>query len=307
VHGPFFSGKIFLVFAFWGCFFNVRPVNGQEKEVVLDTTTHQKALIWGATGLGVAYGTSLYVLSQAWYNQSEKTRFHFFNDIREWQQLDKAGHLWGAFQESRLGVNALRAAGVKGNKAIIYGGLLGFVLQSPIEWLDGYAPEYGASVGDLGANALGSLAVISQELIWGQLRLQPKFSFHPSGLAPRRPQVLGSNLPEQILKDYNGQTYWLSADVAAFLPRTSKYPCWLNLALGYGGDQMLFGEAATNRQNGYQAYRQYYLALDLNLLPIKTRSKFLQVAFYVLSSIHLPAPAVEYNQKQGFRFHPLYF
>ena len=289
-------------------FLNLPAVFAQGQNQLPDTTgLHKKALIWGATGLGVAYGTSLYILSQTWYDKSEKTSFHFFNDIREWQQLDKVGHFWGAFHESRLGVDALRAAGVPAKKAIIYGGLLGFVLQSPIEWLDGYAPAYGASVSDLGANALGSLAVITQELWWGQLRLQPKYSFHSSSLAPLRPQVFGRNLPEQALKDYNGQTYWIAADISAFLPETSKYPKWLNLALGYGGEQMIFGEAATNRQNGYQAYRQYYLTVDLNLLPIKTRSKFLRAAIYVLSSIHLPAPAVEYNQKQGFRFHPLYF
>ena len=301
------SGKFFFPLTLICWFFSPQLVKGQEVEVARDSTVNKKAIVWGASGLGVVYGTSLYILSQTWYQQSEKTSFHFFNDSQEWQQLDKAGHFWGAFHESRIGVDVLRLAGVQEKKAIIYGGLLGLVLQSPIELLDGYAPEYGASVSDLGANAFGSLAVIMQELWWGQLRLQPKFSFHPSGLAVQRPQVLGRNFPEQILKDYNGQTYWLTADVATFLPRTSKYPKWLNLAVGYGGEQMLFGEPITNRQNGFRAYRQYYLALDLNLLPIKTRSKFLRTAFYILSSIHLPAPAVEYNQKQGLKFHPLYF
>jgi len=308
VPGPLFSDKVVFAFFFSCWFFSIRPVNGQEKKAVWDsTTTNKKAIIWGVSGLGVAYGTSLYILNQTWYEQSNKTSFHFFNDIREWQQLDKAGHTWGSFHESRLGVDALRSAGVSSKKAIIYGGLLGFVLQSPIEWLDGYAPDYGASISDLGANALGSVAVITQELVWGQLRLQPKYSFHPSQLASLRQQVLGGTLLEQALKDYNGQTYWLAADVAAFLPQNTKYPRWLNLALGYGGEQMLFGEPDTNRQNGFRAYRQYYFTLDLNLMRIKTRSKFLRTAFYVLSSIHLPAPAVEYNQKQGFKFYPVYF
>ena len=284
------------------------PVLGQEIQVSPDSTSfHKKTLRWGSLGLGAAYGTSLYLLSQTWYEQTEKTSFHFFDDRREWQQLDKAGHFWGSFHESRLGVAALRKAHVSDKKAIIYGGLLGFVLQSPIEWLDGYAPDYGASVSDLGANALGSVAVITQELLWGELRLVPRYSFHRTRLASLRPQVLGRNLPEQALKDYNGQTYWLAADISAFLPATSKYPAWLNLAVGYGGEQMVYGEPAQNKQNGYNAYRQYYLALDFNLTNIKSRHKFLQKAFYVLSIIHLPAPAVEFNQKKGFRFHPLYF
>jgi len=284
------------------------PVLGQEVQVTSDTTSFQKkTLLWGSLGLGAAYGTSLYVLSKTWYEKSAKTKFHFFDDRREWQQLDKAGHFWGSFHESRLGVAALRKAQVSDKKAIIYGGLLGFILQSPIEWLDGYAPDYGASVSDLGANALGSVAVICQELLWGELRLQPKYSFHQTHLASLRPQVLGRNLPEQALKDYNGQTYWLAADISTILPATSKYPAWLNLAVGYGGEQMLYGEPVQNKLNGYNAYQQYYLALDLNLTNIRTHQKFLQKAFYVLSIIHLPAPAIEFNQKKGFRFHPFYF
>jgi hypothetical protein len=283
-------------------------LRAQEKQAApADSLPDTKRLTLAAAGLGLGYTTGLVILSKTWYSQSARTRFHFFNDNREWQQLDKAGHFWGAFHEGRLGIDALRAARLPERQAIWYGGLLGFVLQSPIEWLDGYAADYGASAGDLGANALGALALISQELAWGQVRLQPKFSFHQTRWAPRRPQVLGQGLAEELLKDYNGQTYWLAADVAAFLPRQSRYPRWLHLALGYGADQMVFGHPADNRQAGYQAYRQYYLALDLDLGQVKTRHKWLQGALWLLDMVHLPAPAVEYNRRQGFKLHPVYF
>ncbi len=35
-----------------------------------------------------------------------------------------------------------------------------------------------------------------------------------------------------MLKDYNGQTYWLSFNVASFLPTNSGFPYWLNMSLG---------------------------------------------------------------------------
>jgi hypothetical protein len=44
-------------------------------------------------------------------------------------------------------------------------------------------------------------------------RITPKFSFHTTQYAQYRPNVLGSSLAEQILKDYNGQTYWLSVNL----------------------------------------------------------------------------------------------
>lgn len=272
-----------------------------------DSLLPAKRLPLVAAGLGLGYATGLVVLSKTWYGQSPKTGFHFFNDLPQWKQLDKAGHFWGAFQEGRLGIAALRAAGVAEKKAIWYGGMLGFVLQAPIEWLDGYAAGYGASASDLGANALGALALVSQHLAWGEARFRPKFSFHQTRWAALRPQVLGHHLPEQLLKDYNGQTYWLAADLSGLLPAQSRYPRWLNLALGYGAEEMVFGHPLPNQQAGYRAYRQYYLAPDLNLRYIKTRHKWLKWAFRVLDMVHLPAPAVEYNRRQGLKLHPIYF
>ncbi|MDB5262045.1 MAG: hypothetical protein JWQ14_1326 [Adhaeribacter sp.] len=290
------------IFYFFTC-----QVVAQVPETKADSLLPAKNIKLVVAGLAVGYTGLLFGLSNTWYEQSEKTSFHFFNDNREWKQLDKAGHFWGAFHESRLGIEALRAARVPEKKAIIYGSLLGFALQSPIEWLDGYAADYGASTGDLGANALGSLAVLAQQLAWGELKITPKFSFHRTPYAQQRPAVLGSNLPEELLKDYNGQTYWLAADVSSFLKETSRYPKWLNVALGYGGQHMLYGEPADNVRNGSDAYRQYYLSVDLNLRKLKTRHKLLRQAFSIISIIHLPAPAVEYNRKRGLVLHPLYF
>ncbi|WP_246150991.1 DUF2279 domain-containing protein [Adhaeribacter aerolatus] len=282
-------------------------VSAQPATAAPDSIAPAKHIKLAAVGLAIGYTGMLVGLSQTWYEQSEKTSFHFFNDNPEWLQLDKAGHFWGAFHESRLGIEALRAARVPEQKAIIYGSLLGFALQSPIELLDGYAADYGASVGDLSANAAGSLAVLVQQLAWGELKILPKFSFHRTAYANLRPNVLGSNLPEELLKDYNGQTYWLTANISSFLPAQSAYPKWLNLALGYGGQRIVYGMPQENRQNGFDAYRQYYLALDLNLLHVKTRHKLLRTAFSLISMVHLPAPTLEYNRKKGFRFHPVYF
>jgi hypothetical protein len=283
-------------------------LQAQIQEMALpDTLPDTKRLTQAAAGMALGYTAGLYVLSKTWYSESAKTRFHFFNDNAEWRQLDKAGHFWGAFHEGRLGIDALRAARVPEKKAVWYGGLLGFVLQSPIEWLDGYAGDYGASGGDLAANALGALALISQELTWGEVRIRPEYSFHRTRWAPLRPHVLGKGLTEELLKDYNGHTYWLAADVAAFLPAQTPYPHWLNLAVGYGAEQMVFGDPVVNRQAGYAAYRQYYLALDFNFRQVKTRHKWLQRALWLLDMVHLPAPAVEYNRRQGFKLHPIYF
>ena len=282
-----------------------------------DTVSNQvsgKKVALYAGGVGVLYAGGMVGLSQAWYDKDSQTKFHFFNDNSEWKQMDKAGHFWAAFQESKAGVDALKQTGLSEKQAIWLGSLTGILLQTPIELLDGFQKSYGASPGDLIANTAGSAAVLAQQLAWREIRIQPKFSFHKTRYADLRPNVLGNSLAERALKDYNGQTYWLCVDVAKFLPKESKYPKWLNLAVGYGAEEMVFNDPDANRQIGLEKlgtplepYRQYYFTVDFNLRAIKTRSKILKTAFYVLDIFHLPSPALEYNNRNQWRVHGLYF
>ncbi|MFD2515242.1 DUF2279 domain-containing protein [Pontibacter locisalis] len=278
------------------------------QQVEPDTATiNKKRLVALSSTFALGYSALLVSLNKAWYSKEERSDFHFFDDNSQWKQVDKVGHFWGAFHESRAGIDMLRWAGLPDQKAILLGGLTGILLQTPIEIFDGYQTEYGASVGDLIANTVGSATVVAQELAWNEVRIMPKYSFHTTRYADMRPNVLGSSLGEQALKDYNGQTYWLSVDVAAFLPETSKYPKWLNIAVGYGAEEIVYNSASGNEALGLDAHRQYYLSPDLNLMHFKGRSKIWNTALYVLSIVKVPAPALEYNRKSGFKLHALYF
>jgi hypothetical protein len=77
---------------------------------------------------------------------------------------------------------------------------LGFAFLTAVEVMDGYSAEWGASSGDIIANAAGTALYVSQELIWQEQRITPKFSFHTTKYASFRPSVLGSSFSEQILK-----------------------------------------------------------------------------------------------------------
>jgi hypothetical protein len=112
------------------------------------------------------------------------------------------------------------------------------------------------------ANAAGSSFFLGQQLLWGEQRLIPKFSFQRSDYAELRPEVLGENRISEIFKDYNGQTYWISADMDRFI----RFPRWLNIAAGYGGQGMVFARDHQNITSGYPAaWRQYYLSVDFDL------------------------------------------
>jgi hypothetical protein len=254
----------------------------------------------------VGVGTLYAGLGAAWYT-GPRVPLHWFNDWPEWQQLDKAGHFWGAFHESQATIDLLRWAGLSERKALWYGSFAGAALQSPIEYFDGRDPAYGASAGDLAANLLGSLGVLGQHLAWGEIRATPKVSFRLTGYARQRPNVLGRTVAERLLKDYNGQTYWLCTDVGAFLKKDSRWPRWLQPALGYGGQEMVYNDDGTSAAAGLRPYRQYFLSLDVNLRRIPTRSALLKRVFYVAGIVHLPAPALEYNARQGWHGHALYY
>ncbi len=159
---------------------------------------------------------------------------------------------------------------------------------------------------DIASNALGTGILVGQELLWEEQRIKLKYSFSQSPYTNQRPDVLGQNFLEQTIKDYNGQTYWLSANLWSF-NKDSNIPKWLNVAFGYGADGMLFANSSPSNSISQNPYRQFYLSLDVDLERIKTNSKFLKSVFSVINFIKIPAPTLELTSKNGVKFHFLYF
>ena len=164
-------------------------------------------------------------------------------------------------------------------------------------------------MGDVAANVSGTALYVSQELLWKEQRIVPKFSFHTTPYASARPNVLGISIPEQIIKDYNGQTYWLSTNIYSFA-KSSKIPKWLNVAVGYGAEGMITGnDGFTNTVflPESKRYRQFYLSLDVDLTKIESKSHFVKTVLGVFNSIKIPAPTFEIKGSGGTKFHLLYF
>lgn len=276
-------------------------------EINDSTQINKKRLNTVLIGTGAAYGASLIVLNEVWYQEQGKTDFHFFNDNSQWNQVDKVGHFYTAYQLSSIGKQLFLWTNMSEKKSAIWGSVMSQALMIPIEILDGYAVEYGFSWGDIAANLLGSGFFLSQELLWKDQRIKAKFSFHRTEYAKLRPEVLGDGVFEELLKDYNGQTYWLSFDLYGLGNKNRKIPKWLNVTLGYGAEEMVYGREDENNENGYYSYRQYYLGIDFDLSHIQTRKKAVKTLLFVADMIKFPAPTLEFNNKNGVNFHWLYF
>jgi hypothetical protein len=248
-------------------------------------------------------------LNQLWYADYPRSDFHFINDNAEWLQMDKAGHIYSSYHLGRFGAEMLEWSGASQKDQLIFGAGMGFAFLTAVDVLDGFSSEWGASSGDVIANASGTALFVSQELLWKEQRIIPKFSFHTTKYAQYRPNVLGSSLAEQILKDYNGQTYWLSVNLHSFY-KDSKIPKWLNLAIGYGADGMSTGNVEDNGlffTEKTERSRRFYLSLDIDLTKIETKSCFLKTIFSVFNTLKIPAPTIEYSHHEGFRGHISYF
>ena len=286
-----------------------------------DTAVVPRGRIWAVSGIHVGvYTASLVILNEAWFAGYPQRTFHSFDDSKEWQQVDKIGHGWSSYNLSRISAMSWKWAGMSDKKAALVGSASGFGFLTVIEILDARSSKWGWSWSDIAANTLGTGLYLSQELAWKEQRIQLKFSFHPKSyeeqmLIDRTDDLYGSVWYEQMLKDYNSQTYWLSANLKSFF-RQSKIPAWLNVSFGYGADGMYggfdntakdeYGNVTFDRRD-IPRVRQFYLAPDVDLTKIRTNKKWLRTTLFLLNAFKFPAPALMIDTRGQVRFHPIYF
>ena len=261
---------------------------------------------------GASWAGSVAGLQYIWYADFDKSPFHFFDDHQQWSQMDKAGHFYSAYQFARLSGDLYSWAGVSEKKAVLIGSAFSFAYLGSIELMDGYHTNWGFSWSDLGANAMGAAAYFSQFYFERDPCVHFKFSSTSSGLAPYRPSVLGNTFASQLLKDYNGQTYWASFNPFYWFQESSAIPKWVQFSVGYSVQNQLIGDGGTyiyhegSDQLNFTPYRQYFLSLDIDFESIPTDRAWLKLVFRGLNMIKLPFPALEYSQG-AVRVRPMYF
>jgi hypothetical protein len=298
--------------------------------------TLHKGRFWLSAGTGAAvYGGFSIALWNAWYKDYPLTRFHTFNDWGEWKDMDKAGHFFSAWLESHYVFQGACWTGMKRRSAMWTAVGVGMGLQATIEVMDGFSEEWGFSFGDVGFNTLGVSFFAMQELLWAEQRIhvrvsgiRPGYSDEPlfsadggqaTTLDRRAAGLYGTSFFHVLLKDYNALTVWGSANIHSFLPNKeeSNFPRWLNLALGYGAENLYGGFANewTDEQGNrfvldpgrYPRYRQFYLAPDVDWTRIPTKKRWARFALGLLNWVKFPAPALEVNTLGRVKVHAIYW
>ncbi len=255
---------------------------------------------------GIAYTGSLLALNQLWYSDYERGSFRTFNDNKEWLQMDKAGHVFSAYALSSFSYELLKGKKEFDSKAALVSSASAFLFLGTIELMDGYSAKWGFSWGDLIANTTGIGIFYAQEAIFHRQIMRLKFSYQPTKYREVRPNLLGSNELEGIIKDYNGQIYWASINLNEISDKIQ--PKWLNLAFGYGAKGMVSANKNTfSDLQSFSRERQYFLSFDVDFRKIPTSKPWVKTVLKVINVIKVPFPSMEFNQGGGNKFHWLYF
>ena len=281
-----------------------------------DSVYNKKRFLISAGTGATLYGAASVGLYYAWYADFNRTSLRSFDDWGEWNQMDKAGHAFTAYMFSRYAFAGLRWSGLK-RPAARYTALgVANLLQGTIEVMDGFSEGWGFSWTDLGANVSGSLLFTVQDAVWQEQRILMKVSndlrpipdvpvFNANGAESNLGNIVeerfGRNIFERYLKDYNAQTIWVSANPRAFLPK-SKIPVWLNVAVGYGAENVYGaygnGWSVGRERFRYQPerYRQWFLSPDIYFSRIPTKKRWVRLTLGILDFIKFPSPALEFSQ-----------
>lgn len=291
------------------CNFPIRALQAQQAQERADTVSQRRLLRI------VAAGTSLYVgglsfLGFVWYKDHQRVPFHSYNDLRGYRGMDKFGHAYIAYWESRAAYHSLKWTGMPDKQALLWSAPIGFVFQLPIEIFDGMYEGWGFSWWDVAANTIGSALFASQQAIFGQQHMLMKFSYSPSGY-PKYHPILGETPLESFVLDYNGHTYWISANLKSFTG-ISKMPPWLNLAFGYSANGMIKEFENPTWYQGkpfphLERYSQYLLSLDVDLSRIPARRKGTRAVLQALNLLKVPFPAIEFNRIDGVKLWGIYY
>lgn len=99
-----------------------------------DSLNKKRAIIVSSS-ITTVWAGSMIGLSQLWYKDIPKSKFHFFNDNKEWLQMDKAGHFYAAHKINQLTSDLFKWSGVNDKTSLFIGTGLVLVIKRPLSFL----------------------------------------------------------------------------------------------------------------------------------------------------------------------------
>ncbi len=298
-----------------------------EKGIFYPADSFRKCRFYTAYGAGaIAYTGTVIGLSDVWYSQFDRSKFHFYNDWGIWRNIDKLGHAYTAYLYTDLIYDINKWVGMKDRKSLWMAAGAASLFQLTIEVLDGYSERWGFSPWDIASNTAGSAFFVVQHLLWQEQRIRLKYSAFPQSYSTavipslnnkgtmtyqeRVEELYGKGIASRIIKDYNGQTYWLSVNLASF---GVPHPEWLNWAVGIGASDLYDGDNNKWISDGINYYAPFpqrtvfYLSPDINWSAFKGENAFLNTILDLLNYLKAPLPAVSVDTQGNIGWYLVFF
>ncbi len=241
-------------------------------------------------GIALGTGVAIHLYQQnAWW-KDERVAFHTIDDFEYALWIDKVGHFYATTLVAHLFSSGFEASNFSIEESAVYGSIAALAFELYVEVEDGYARQWGFSWGDVGADFLGAAWPVAQYYYPFLKNFMFKFSYRPVQAGKTLP---GSEQKNIVIDDYEGQKYWLSMRLKNLLPgKVSDYwPAFLNIALGYG---------VKNIHDYDNAYRELYIALDLDTEELPLYGKGWQFVKNSLNFIHFPMPGIRITPDAAF-------
>ena len=243
-------------------------------------------------------------LGYKWWWEGNYHAFRYEND-GFWHNyslgVDKVGHFYTSYFFYKAIREVMVWGGYQPSDADLWGLGISLFYGVTVEIGDGFS-TYAFSGVDLAANVLGAGYGYLQHSVPFLQNFKFKWSYYPSGKIPFDGDF-------RITDDYDGHIYWLSIDVHNLLPESwqSAWPKLLNLAVGYGGEDISGRPPWVNgtpiRAQGIPS-RKWVIALDYNLSSLPTTTDTWTMLKHLADLFHYPAPAVRFVQHRKPIFKP---
>jgi Predicted periplasmic lipoprotein (DUF2279) len=233
-------------------------------------------------GMTIAWlGMHIYYSNTWWKDRAHY--FKFAEDPYYARDVDKLSHIYTADLITVSSAKFYEWSGMNPTLALAIGSVTAIAYETYIEINDGLAPIWGFDWGDMAGNFIGALYPIAQKYVKPLRSFNIKWSFVPQWLSNKFRKY------PDLLDDYTSMKFWITVNPKDLLPKkiAKYYPSFLGFGLGINLQNASHATGATN------AYREYYLAFDIDVTRLPGNTDFLKKLKEVLNFYHIPMPGVK--------------
>lgn len=260
------------------------PVVVKKQEIQSKDKLHLVRLSLIGGGIFIAWLSMHIYYSNTWW----KDRVHYFKfaeDPYYARNVDKMSHVYTTNLITEGSAALYEWAGIKPMPAVVFGSITAMAYETYIEINDGLSPIWGFDWGDMAGNFVGALYPIAQRYVPVLNNINVKWSFDPKWIQRKVQNQF------DLLDDYTSMIFWVSVNPKGLLPEkmSEYYPGFLAIALGVSL------KGASHLGASGNAYREWYLAFDVDITRLPGKSEFMKKFKKLLNFYHLPMPTVKFQ------------